>query len=80
VWWNCEFCIVLWSSVEVLGFILLKTSRSNGKRGNVSSWKWQTPTQPKQPRREFNNYSGNFLNICLTARTWPLVTSICLAC
>jgi calcineurin-like phosphoesterase family protein len=34
--------------------------------------------QPKQPRREFKNYSGNFLNIRLTARTWPLVTSICL--
>jgi hypothetical protein len=25
-------------------------------------------------------YSGNFLNIRLTARTWPLVTSICLVC
>jgi hypothetical protein len=36
------------------------------------------PIQPKQPRREFKNYSGNFLNIRLTARTWPLVTSFCL--
>jgi hypothetical protein len=26
--------------------------------------------QPKQPRREFKNYSGNFMNIRLTARTW----------
>jgi hypothetical protein len=34
--------------------------------------------QPEQPRREFKNYSGNFLNIRLIARTWPLVTSICL--
>jgi hypothetical protein len=33
------------------------------------------PIQPKQPRREFKNYSGNFLNIRLAARTWPLVTS-----
>jgi hypothetical protein len=30
------------------------------------------PIQPEQPRREFKNYSGNFLNIRLTARTWPL--------
>jgi hypothetical protein len=27
--------------------------------------------------REFKDYSGNFLNIRLTARTWPLVSSIC---
>jgi hypothetical protein len=38
------------------------------------------PIQPKQPRRELKNYSGNFLNIRITARTWPLVTSICLVC
>jgi hypothetical protein len=29
--------------------------------------------QPDQPRREFKNYSRNFANICLTARTWTLV-------
>jgi hypothetical protein len=29
------------------------------------------PIQPGQRRREFKNYNGNFLNICLTARTWP---------
>jgi hypothetical protein len=33
------------------------------------------PIQPEQPRREFKNYSGNFLNIHFTAWTWPLVTS-----
>jgi hypothetical protein len=33
------------------------------------------PIQPEQPRREFKNFSGNFLNICLIAQTWPLVTS-----
>jgi hypothetical protein len=38
------------------------------------------PIQPEQPRRrELKNFSGNFLNICLTARTWPLVNSICFA-
>jgi hypothetical protein len=36
--------------------------------------------QLDQPRRKFKNYSGNFLNICLTAQTWPLVTFICLIC
>jgi hypothetical protein len=36
------------------------------------------PIQPEQPRREFKNYSGNFLNIRLTARTWLPVTSTCL--
>jgi hypothetical protein len=25
------------------------------------------PLQHEQPRRELKNYSGNFLNICLTA-------------
>jgi hypothetical protein len=29
------------------------------------------PIQSKQPRREFKNYSGKFLNICLTARLGP---------
>jgi hypothetical protein len=38
------------------------------------------PIQPEQLRREFKNYSGNFLNTCITAQTWPLVTSICLVC
>jgi hypothetical protein len=31
--------------------------------------------EPKEPVREFK-YSENFLNICLTAQTWPLVTFI----
>jgi hypothetical protein len=34
--------------------------------------------QSERPRTEFKNYSGDFLNIRLTALTWPLVTSICL--
>jgi hypothetical protein len=36
------------------------------------------PAQPEQLQKEFKNYSGNFLNIRLTAWTWPPVTSICL--
>jgi hypothetical protein len=32
--------------------------------------------QLKQPRREFKNYSGNVLNIRLTARRLPVVTFI----
>jgi hypothetical protein len=36
----------------------------------------QDPIHPEQLRREFKNYSGNFLNIRLTARTWPLGTSV----
>jgi hypothetical protein len=36
--------------------------------------------RPQQPRREFKNCNGNFLNIHLTAWTWSLVTSICLVC
>jgi hypothetical protein len=33
------------------------------------------PIRPKQPRRESNNCSGDFLHIRLTARTCSLVTS-----
>jgi hypothetical protein len=36
------------------------------------------PIQPDQLRREFKNCSGNFLNIRLTARSWPVVTSFTL--
>jgi hypothetical protein len=34
------------------------------------------PHTAQQPRREFKNYSGDLLNIRLTARIWPLVASI----
>jgi hypothetical protein len=36
------------------------------------------PHTARATQREFTNYSGNFLNIRLTARTWHLLTSICL--
>jgi hypothetical protein len=38
------------------------------------------PIQPKQARRELKNYSGNFLTIRPTARTWPLLTSTSSVC
>jgi hypothetical protein len=38
------------------------------------------PHTARVTRREFKNYSGNFLKISLTAWTCPLVTSICLVC
>jgi hypothetical protein len=34
------------------------------------------PHTARATQREFKNYSGNFLNIRFTARTWPLVISI----
>jgi hypothetical protein len=37
------------------------------------------PIQPEQPRIELNNYGASFFNILLAARTWPLMSSICLA-
>jgi hypothetical protein len=36
------------------------------------------PTEPEKSGREFKNYSWNFFNVFLTARTRPLVTFICL--
>jgi hypothetical protein len=36
------------------------------------------PIPPEQPKGELRNYNGNFLNMCLTARTLTLVNSICL--
>jgi hypothetical protein len=46
-------------------------------RGDCFFMTVTAPIQHEQPRREFKNHSGNFLNIRLTARTWPLVTFIC---
>jgi hypothetical protein len=37
-WWKCEFCIVLWISVEASGCITQETSRPPGKR-----WQCETP-------------------------------------
>jgi hypothetical protein len=48
---------------------------ANWQEGYCFIMSMPDPIQPGQPRREFKNYSRNFLNICLTARTWPLVTS-----
>jgi hypothetical protein len=70
-WWKYEFCIVLWISVKASGCNSQKTAMPAGKRGTASSWQCQIP-------REYENYTGNFLNIRLTALTRPLVTSISL--
>jgi hypothetical protein len=77
---KCEFWTILWTSVEASGCNSQKTSRPTGKRVTASSWEYQTRMQRKQPRGEFKNYSRNFLNIHLTAHTWPLVTSISMVC
>jgi hypothetical protein len=36
-WWKCEFCIVMWSSVQASGCNLQKTSWPTGKRSTASS-------------------------------------------
>jgi hypothetical protein len=51
--------------------------QANWQEGNCLIMTIPDPIQPEQPRRGFKNYSGNFLNIRLTARIWPLV-AICL--
>jgi hypothetical protein len=52
--------------------------QANWQEGYCVIMTMPDPIQPKQPGREFKNCSGNFLNILLTVRTWPLETSICL--
>jgi hypothetical protein len=47
--------------------------QANWQRGVLLHHDNAKPNTAWQPRREFENYIGNFLNICLTARTWPLV-------
>jgi hypothetical protein len=52
--------------------------QANWQKGYCFIMTIEEPIQAKEPSREFKNYSGNILNIRLTAQTWPLVTSICL--
>jgi hypothetical protein len=78
VWWKCELCIILWSSIESSGCSSQTTSRPIWHEGYCFIMTVPDRIQPEQPRREFKNYNGNFLNNCLTAQIWPLVTSICL--
>jgi hypothetical protein len=54
--------------------------QANWQEGHCFIMTMPDPIQPEKPRRGFKNYSGNFLNNCLTARTWSLVTSICSVC
>jgi hypothetical protein len=48
-WWKCEFCIVLWSSVEASWCNSQKMSKPTGMRGTASSWKCQTPYSLRNP-------------------------------
>jgi hypothetical protein len=50
----------------------------NWEEGHCFIMTMPDPIETEKPKRELKNYSGNFMNIGLTARTWPLVTSICL--
>jgi hypothetical protein len=54
-----------------------KEFQANWQEGYCFILKKPDPIQHEQPSTEFKNYSGNFLNIGLTARTLLIVTSIC---
>jgi hypothetical protein len=71
-WKFSSYCEVL---LKLRGAICIKRPGQLA-RGILLHQTMPDPIQPEQPRGEFNNYSGNFLNIRLTARTWHLVTSI----
>jgi hypothetical protein len=80
-WWRCGFCIVRSTVKFRWSFGMQFTEKIQ------ANWqKWYCfimtmpghPIQPEQPRRESKIYSGNFLNICVTAQTWHLITSNCL--
>jgi hypothetical protein len=57
-WWKCEFCTVLWSSVEALGCSSQKTSRPTGKRGTALSRQYQTPYRPSNPGENWRTAVG----------------------
>jgi hypothetical protein len=48
--------------------------QANWQEGYCFIMTMPDPIQLEEPSTEFKNYSGNFLNIRLTDRTWPLVT------
>jgi hypothetical protein len=67
-WWKCEFCIVLWSSVEASGCNSQKTSRPIGKRGTASSWQCQTPYRPSNPGENSRTTVGTSWTSALQSR------------
>jgi hypothetical protein len=71
---SASYCEVLLKLRDVIRRKVLV----NWQEGNCFIMTMLYPIQLEQSRREFKNYSGNFLNIRLTARTWRLVTSTCL--
>jgi hypothetical protein len=50
--------------------------QANWQEGYCFTMTMPNPIQTEQPRGEFKNHSGNFLNIRLTSRTWFLVTHL----
>jgi hypothetical protein len=80
-WWKCEFCIgrLLWSSIEVSDRISRKRAVKL-TRGVLLHHDNARPHTARAIQDRIQEHSGNFLNIRLTARTLPLVTSICLVC
>jgi hypothetical protein len=76
-----EYYYLLFRSVVKLWIMqFTENVQANWHEGYCFIMRMLDPIRPEQPRREFKNYSGNLLNICLTAQTWPPVTSICLVC
>jgi hypothetical protein len=65
----CEVLLKLWDAIH-------RKFADQIARGVLLRHVNARPIQPKQCRREFKN----FLNVCLTAQTWLLVTAICLVC
>jgi hypothetical protein len=72
---NCASYCQVWRS---FGMQFAENVQANWQQRYCFIMTMPGPIQSKEPRREFKNYSGNFLNIRLTARSWPPVTSICL--
>jgi hypothetical protein len=59
----CEVLLKLWEA------ICTENIQANWQEGYCFILTMPDLIQPEQPRREFKNYSGNFLNIHLTAQT-----------
>jgi hypothetical protein len=71
---SVSYCEVLLKLQDAI----LRKPQVNWHEGYCFIMTMADPIQPEQPWGELKNYSGNFLNICLRAWTWPLVTYICL--
>jgi hypothetical protein len=63
----CEFLLKLWDA------IFWKCPGQQAREVLLHHHN-ASPHTPPATQERIQNYSGNFLNICLTAQTWPLVT------